>query len=728
VRRAGLDDRLGPDTGASWTLVVGPPGAGKSTLVRTWIDSRTEPWTWVGITSADVSRPNIADLLARAIQRARPDRPLDLLDALEMDVGEPLWIPAQLVEELSADGPGAPMLIVVDDAHILSSDDWRLLGWFLENVPSTVHPVIISRSEPPVPLGRQRAQGRLTEVRQQDLAFGLDETRQLLESASVDATPELVRALQTRTEGWVAGIRLAALAINDGADPGELLDRFSVTTTSVAEFLVEEVLDRQSEHRRDFLAAVAVLHTLEPEICDAVSGRSDSASVLRTVAADGIFVTPVGQGADEYRFHPLLAELLRHEQVRRDPDAARRHHRRAAGWLVEHGRGIEAIEHLLAAGDHAQAQDLVLSSFPALYVGPHRRDLDLWLAAIPDEVIAESVDRAMDHCVALTLIANPDGPRWWEFCSARLAADDVWLQSRLECVLAVYDAVNARADSMRTHWANARRLRPVGRVEPLDEVIAHWDVRIEGQLGDPHRAVELGRSLVSAPRSLVPDASALSVLAGALEAAGQTDSASAVAARAIERWQADGEPELPGMVDALVVAARTARRLADLDTAERLVELATLLPPPRPGAHLLLSIALIERARIDHARGGSAWRPALLSLAEELRVAGSGTGLAEWVDRARRDIETEAVGSRRLPGPPPAKRQPDPGHLVQPLTQREITILRLLASHLSLPEIGVELHISRHTVKSHVGRIYGKLGTTSRSGAVRIAREVGILD
>jgi DNA-binding CsgD family transcriptional regulator len=217
------------------------------------------------------------------------------------------------------------------------------------------------------------------------------------------------------------------------------------------------------------------------------------------------------------------------------------------------------------------------------------------------------------------------------------------------------------------------------------------------------------------------------VLAGALDAAGQTDSASAVASRAIERWRADGEPELPGMVDALVVAARDARRRADLDTAEMLVDLAALLPPPRPGAHLLLSIALIERARIDHARGGSAWRPELLSLAEELRVAGSGTGLAEWVDAARVDLESAMATSRGRTATTPPRRRPDAELLVQQLTKREITILELLASHLSLPEIGVELHISRHTVKSHVGRIYGKLGTTSRSGAVRIGRELGIL-
>ena len=336
----------------------------------------------------------------------------------------------------------------------------------------------------------------------------------------------------------------------------------------------------------------------------------------------------------------------------------------------------------------------------------------------------------MDHCVALTLVASPDGPRWWEFCADRVGDNDAWLQSRLECVLAVYDAVNARTASMRTHWETARRLRPEGQIEPLDEVIAHWDARIESQLGDPSRAVEAARSLVSAPRSLLPDSSALSVLAGALDADGQPDSAVAVAGRAIERWRADGEPELPGMVDALVVAARDARHRGHFDAADGLVDMAEALPPPRPGPHLLLAIALIERARIDHDRGGTSWRTQLLGLAEELRIAGPGTRLAEWVDAARIDLEgagVERSESHQIGRSASPAASETSMLLVEQLTRRETTILELLASHLSLPEIGMELHISRHTVKSHVRRIYRKLGTTSRSGAVRIAREQGIV-
>ncbi len=356
-----------------------------------------------------------------------------------------------------------------------------------------------------------------------------------------------------------------------------------------------------------------------------------------------------------------------------------------------------------------------------------RRELDDWLTAVPDDVIADSNERAIDHCVALALMGNPDGARWWEFCSERLEPGDDWVASRLECVVALYDAVSARLDDMRMHWENALRRRPAGRVDPFDEILTHWEVRLDALFGDPAAAVDTGRALMASPRELLSDATALSVLAGALDASGKQDQALAIAHRSIDRWREDGEPDLPGMVDAFVVTAKAARLILDFDLAQTYIENAVSVLPTRIGPHVLSAIPAIEQARIDHDRGGSQWRPQLIGLAEELRLGRVPPFVPDWVDAARVDLESSDVPFSEPSVITETMPASSDRAMVDPLTERELTILRLLASHLTLPEIGENLHISRHTVKSHVSRIYRKLGTTSRSEAVSEARRRRIL-
>ena len=295
--------------------------------------------------------------------------------------------------------------------------------------------------------------------------------------------------------------------------------------------------------------------------------------LLRSLATDGLFVTLV-EGGEHYRFHPLIAELLRYEQRREDPAAARDQHRAAAAWLLGCGREIEAIEHLLAAGDHSHAHRLVIDFFAPLHVGSHRGDLDRWLDAIPTSVIAASLDRAVDHAVALSLVASPDTTRWWAHCAERVGPDDHWAHSRLEGVIAMHHAVNGRLPELRHHRDASRERRPPGCEDPLDEIITSWEVRLEAHLGDPDVAVDIARALVARPRRLLPDVSALSVLAGALDAAGRLDDARAVADRAVDMWRASGEPELPAMLDVFVVQARAARYNDALERADELVDTA----------------------------------------------------------------------------------------------------------------------------------------------------------
>lgn len=727
VRRPRLEKRLGPAGGSAWSLVVGPPGAGKTTLVRGWLESYAGPWSWVSLIRAPERRQTIVDLVVRGVQAAR-GAPLDSLDAADMDVEEPRLVIFALVDELAADpSDAAPIALVLDDIHVLHRSEWALVEQLVKTLPPRLHLILIGRADPPMPLARERTIGRMAEIRPQDLAFDRAETDMLLQAAAPHTSLEVSGLLHDRTEGWAAGIRLAALAIRDGAKPGELICRLGDRDSSVAEFLLEEVLDRQPSDRRSFFRSVATLSILDPELCDAISGRNDSACTLRTLAAEGFFLSPIERTSERYRLHPLFADLLRAEADQVDVRAARATRLHAAQWLLANNRRTEAIEYLLAAGDFARGHRMILDEFETLYVGPHRRDLDRWLLAIPDEVVAESLDRAVEHCAALALIGHAEGARWWGYCMER-ACDDDLVVSRLLSVHAVYDGVRGRLEDMRARSTLARERRPSATTDPLDEVVDFWEVRLEAILGSSRFAVERGRRLVGSKRGLVPDESALSVLAGALAADAQHEAAAGVAARAIGRWRRNGEADLPGMVDALLVQAAADRLAGDLDGAAMLIDAATALTPRHDELHFLSVMVMVERARLDCAMGVRESIAACMGMAEELRAFGAPDRVVQWVERAPSTFPQTGQQAHR----PVAQWSPhgttDGGAVDLPsLTARERTILGYLAGHWTFPEIGAELCISRHTVKAHVTRIYRKLGVNSRSGAISVARDHSLL-
>lgn len=679
---------------------------------------REESWAWITLMSTRYRQFSLAENIVRAVQTARPADPLDTVD----DIGDPAVGDAgmlhHLLDELAARPD--PIVLVIDDAHLLSAAEWDTIRGLVPQLPPALHLVVVGRSEPPIPLGRERSTGRLATVRTDDLTFDLEEATSLLELVAGTASEPTARALLDTTEGWAAGIRLAALAIRDGATAENVLARLADRSSTVAELLVEEVLDHLPADRRTDLGRMSLLSLLEPDLCDAVTGRSDSREILLGLARDGSFVTSVDGDSDRFRFHPLLALLLRYDLERLDPDTARAAHLAAADWLSVHDRPIESIEHLLAAGEHERAHAVVMDFFRPLYVGTHRQDIDRWLTAIPDEVVCEVPERALEHCVALALVAHDQAAPWLRYCVEHVPPDDDWLVSRLDAIQALEHIVNGRLESARTSWRLSRERRPRDRTEPIDEVLESWDIRLGALLEDPTRAVASARRLQESPRELVADAPAMSVLAGALAAAGDKVAAVAVAQRSVDQWRGLGEPGLPGMVDALVVIAAEARGSGNYDAAREHLDAAlALVPAWAPGPNALTMIPNVERARLAHDQGDATWRLQLLGLVEEMRTGGRPPELVAWVESARRELDSLAMPSRKA-------RATSPDALAtEALTDRERTILDLLSSHLSLPEIGTELFISPHTVRTHVKSIYRKLGASSRSEAVCRAQDLG---
>ncbi|MGH3173093.1 MAG: hypothetical protein ACRDPF_04410, partial [Streptosporangiaceae bacterium] len=274
---------------------------------------------------------------------------------------------------------------MLDDYHLVGSEPVHAsLGFLLEHLPPGLHPVLASRADPPLALARLRARGQLTELRDAELRFTAGEAADVLRETSGAELPDAaVMALVTRTEGWAAGLQLAALSLRGQAD----VAAFTGSHRYVLDYLAEEVLERQSEQMRDFLLETAVLDRLSGPLCDAVTGRGGSQALLEQVERAGLFLMPLDEVRGWWRYHQLFADLLR-ARLQEQPGRAAGLHRKAAAWFREHGLADDAIRHAVAAGEMLWAARLIEEDFDTAYnLRGEGETIQRWLAALPADLV-----------------------------------------------------------------------------------------------------------------------------------------------------------------------------------------------------------------------------------------------------------------------------------------------------------------------------------------------------
>ena len=278
----------------------------------------------------------------------------------------------------------------MDDYHLIEAPEVHgTLEFLLAQLPVSLRVVLASRSDPPLPLARLRARGQLVELRAADLRFTLDEAGELLRAARRTRPARwAVAALAERTEGWVAGLQLAALSLQGRSDVGRFVEEFSGSHRFVLDYLAEEVLDRQPEQLRTFLLETSVLERLSGPLCDALTGRTDGQELLESAERSNLFLLPLDEERRWWRYHHLFADLLRARLLRQHPDRVRHLHRAAAEWHERHGPADDAVRHALAAGDDAWAARLIEGHLEdqILLLG-QGATLVRWLSALPPEVI-----------------------------------------------------------------------------------------------------------------------------------------------------------------------------------------------------------------------------------------------------------------------------------------------------------------------------------------------------
>ncbi|MGD8626029.1 MAG: hypothetical protein PVJ34_15940, partial [Anaerolineae bacterium] len=382
----------GLEAGRRITLVSAPAGFGKTTCVAAWLETLDCPLAWLSLEPADDDPGRFFAYLLAAVQQVGADlgREIEgLLRAGQLPPGEA--ISTSLINEIQR--LPARFLLVLDDFHLIQD---RLILQVLEdlvtNQPPALHLVLLTREDPPLPLARSRANNQLTEIRAADLRFSQPEAAHFLnEVMGLSLSPGDVAALETKTEGWIAGLQLAALALQprlagrEEVAPSAFIEALSGSHRFIMGYLTEQVLSRQPAAVRRFLLQTSILEQLNGDLCDAVTGRSDGRAALERLFQANLFLIPLDDEGQWYRYHHLFADLLRELQNRLRPEDTAELHRRASRWYTGADRPGEAIEHALAAQDYGAAVDLLERHAMGLIMQGYAKTVDGWLQAIPVE-------------------------------------------------------------------------------------------------------------------------------------------------------------------------------------------------------------------------------------------------------------------------------------------------------------------------------------------------------
>ena len=398
--RSGSDRRL--------TLIACPAGFGKTSLLSAWYgaEAARRRVAWLTLDEGDDDPVVLWSHAIGALRRANPDVARSASVSSVVAPVIDLVLP-RLVNEL--DGQDE-ITLIVDDFHRVSSEPARAsVRWFIEHAPPGFHLLLASRTEPSLPVASLRAHGELLELRAADLRFSDEEADVFLNGRlGLDLTAEDIDSLVRKTEGWPAGLYLAALSLQPTADRQAFVRTFGGSNRHVVDFLVTEVLEAHDPSAQVLMLRTSILDRLTGPLCDAVMEHEGSAAMLDALSRTNLFLVPLDDEAGSYRFHPVFAQLLRVELERREPGLARGLHRRAYCWHRDHGTPDEAIQHAVAADAYAEAVELIETVW-IRYANTWRYDTVLaWLRQLPDEVLRSEVHLLLIQAWVLSLSARQE--------------------------------------------------------------------------------------------------------------------------------------------------------------------------------------------------------------------------------------------------------------------------------------------------------------------------------
>jgi len=746
ISRARLCERLyaglwtGDAFGRKLTLIAAPAGFGKTTLI---LDFGREPQStienlksaWLSLDEADNEPVRFLRYVIAALQSALPEVGREAASLLELGAPPALEEAlAGLINEIAA--ADCLIILTLDDYHVIHhARIAALLTFLLEHQPPNLHLIIASRSDPALPLARLRARGQLLELRARDLRFTVEETAAFFtQTMGLELRPEWIAALEQRTEGWIAGLQLAALSMQGRADTQAFIQNFTGSQHFVLEYLVEEVLQRQPESVQRFLLETSILQRMCAPLCDAVTGSAESGDALADLQRRNLFIIPLDGEHYWFRYHHLFAEFLKSHLKRTRADALPVLHRRAAEWFQAHNYPEEALHHAFAIPDYPYVSRLVVDNWRRVY---HTGRLDTavrWLESLPGDLLRQSPALGVAYC--WTLFIRGDYDRIGAYLDdITQAFDHMVATGKLpvehpEYNIISHQVVLLRAIVMRHQGAVAAAIKDIEQLLPaIAELreklgLTYMDMGLTAcysQLGYAYAAAndfERADDYLSRVSSHARACDNFFSLAHATMewarinlALGRVERAEDICRRELALAQQPAYANYPAFCLIELALADVLRVKKSWDEAESLLRQG-LDTARRSGHAYYLAQGYLIAARLHHAQGKPVQAQEDVRQAEQIAASIHNRFLDGDIAQTRQTLASKAAPAQQL---------------IEPLSERELDVLRLICLGKSNQEIADELFVALNTVKRHANNLYGKLGVSRRAQAIMEARRLGLV-
>ena len=708
------------------SVISAPTGYGKTTLLAHWrqVEETNLPFAWVSLDEQDNDPIRLWRHIVEALRRVVPEEEGFGADILVgMSAGGQGIVEAILPTLINAlaEVPQRVVLVLDDYQSVTEEDSHESVSFFVEHLPENVHLVISSRSDPPLPLGRLRAMGEMNEIRTEQLAFSEEEAACLLnEKMGLGIGPDDLSMLLESTEGWPAGIYLASLSLQNKEDKHAFIESYGGSNRYIVGLLGEEVLAGLTEEVRQFLLETSVLRTMTGPLCDAVTGREDSSRVLRELVSSNLFVVPLDEEGEWYRYHHLFSDLLLYELKSSRLDLVPTLRKRAGVWLEDAGFFGAAVRQAIAATDYERAGMLIARYWYGYYVVGQTASLERWLETLPPDLV--HTDAALLLVQAWIAALHGRGEERERFLAlaegssheGTLPDGTASVESGVATIRAVfaYGGVQSIIQAARRAAAlDPDQTSPQATLVRLG--LGHGSY-LSGDLSGARRALEGALRLTRTDQPLLRIGVLFALVLVATDE-GHLEEAESLARKACALVDKYGLQGLTPGYHAYITLGRVLAERGSLADAQ--VELEKGLsgqlhvPDISPLSTLigLLALAPVRAARGDRAGG----RQALAEARTIMEPFADDAGIfPELLERQERKLRA---------------RKPREGQLDEELTESELEVLRLLGGDLSTPQMAQSLYVAPSTVRTQVKSIYRKLGVSSRGEAVEEAHARGLI-